>query len=106
MTLPKKARLDSLLEWGYRHHIIVPRLAKASFKARVSSSPVHVNWKDGIKLVSIGNSHIDAAWLWRKEDTRKKKINVTFDRALLHMNMYPEFTYTQNQAVYYAWTKE
>lgn len=106
MTLPQKTRLEALLEWGYKHHFIVPLLMRGSFKARTKNAPVLVNWNKGIKLLSIGNSHIDAAWLWRKEDTRKKKINVTFDRALLHMLMYPEFTYTQNQAVYYAWTKE
>nr|MDO8111733.1 glycoside hydrolase family 38 C-terminal domain-containing protein [Candidatus Sigynarchaeota archaeon] len=106
MTLPKKSRVESLLEWGYKHHFIVPGLMKNSFKARVANSPVFVDWKEGIKLTCIGNSHIDAAWLWRKEDTRRKKINVTFNRALHHMEMYPEFTYTQNQAVYYSWIKE
>ncbi|MBN2153772.1 MAG: hypothetical protein JW839_20105 [Candidatus Lokiarchaeota archaeon] len=106
MTLPKKTRLESLLEWGYKHNFIVPRIMGGSFSARTANSPVLVDWKNGVKLLSVGNSHIDAAWLWRKEDTRTKKINVTFDRALLHMSMYPEFTYTQNQAVYYAWTKE
>ncbi|MEX2755448.1 MAG: alpha-mannosidase [Candidatus Sigynarchaeota archaeon] len=106
MALPKKTRLEWLLEWGYRHNLIVPRIMRGSFKARTANSPVLVDWKKGVKLLSVGNSHIDAAWLWRKEDTRTKKINVTFDRALLHMSMYPEFTYTQNQAVYYAWTKE
>jgi alpha-mannosidase len=106
MTLPEKTRAESLLEWGYKHKFLVPRLMRSSFKARTANSPVQVDWNKGIKLLSIGNSHIDAAWLWRKEDTRTKKINVTFDRALLHMAMYPDFTYTQNQAVYYAWTKE
>nr|MDO8088901.1 aldehyde ferredoxin oxidoreductase C-terminal domain-containing protein [Candidatus Sigynarchaeum springense] len=106
MTLPEKTRLESLLEWGYMHNFIVPRLMRGSFKARTANSPILVDWNKGIKLLSVGNSHIDAAWLWRKEDTRTKKINVTFDRALLHMSLYPEFTYTQSQAVYYAWTKE
>ncbi|MEX2716503.1 MAG: hypothetical protein Q6370_009410, partial [Candidatus Sigynarchaeota archaeon] len=106
MALPKKTRLELLLEWGYKHNFIVPRIMRGSFKARTANSPVLVDWKKGVKLLSVGNSHIDAAWLWRKEDTRTKKINVTFDRALLHMSMYPEFTYTQNQAVYYAWTKD
>ncbi len=106
MTLPEKTRLESLLEWGYKHNILVPRIMRGSFNARTANSPVLVDWNKGVKLLSVGNSHIDAAWLWRKEDTRTKKINVTFDRALLHMSMYPEFTYTQNQAAYYAWAKE
>lgn len=106
MTLPKKTRLERLLEWGYRHKALVHHIMRGSFKFRMKKSPFLVDWKKGIKLLSIGNSHIDAAWLWRKEDTRTKKINVTFDRALLHMAMYPDFTYTQSQAVYYAWTKE
>jgi alpha-mannosidase len=106
MTLPEKTRLESLLEWGYKHKFLVPRIMRSSFNARAGNAPVRVDWKTGIKLLSIGNSHIDAAWLWRKEDTCTKKINVTFDRALMHMAMYPEFTYTQNQAVYYAWAKE
>ncbi|HME55151.1 MAG TPA: glycoside hydrolase family 38 C-terminal domain-containing protein [Candidatus Lokiarchaeia archaeon] len=106
MVLPKKTRVERFLEWSYRHHMIVSHIVRGSFRFRTKGSPFLVDWNKGIKLLSIGNSHIDAAWLWRKEDTRTKKINITFDRALLHMNMYPEFTFTQNQAVYYAWTKE
>jgi len=105
MTVHEKKRFDHILEYGYRHSIIVPSICRNHFKALVLGAP-EVRWDSGIKLLSVGNSHIDAAWLWRKEDTRQKKIDETFSNALRHMAMYPSFTFTQNQAVYYAWTKE
>lgn len=110
MVLPEKTKWESLVEWAYKHNFLVNTINRRLFKARVSKSDIPVSWKgdDALKIVSIGQSHIDAAWLWRKEDTKTKKINYTFDRALMHMKMYEDrdFTYTQNQVVYYDWVKK
>jgi alpha-mannosidase len=56
--------------------------------------------KVAIRLV--GNSHIDAAWLWPWTET----VDVTrrtFATALQLMHEYPRYTYTQSAAAYSEW---
>ncbi len=105
--LPPRNFLEKFIEWAFQHS---PRLASfglnRSWKFKTASVKVLVGGEGGVTVISIGNSHIDAAWLWRKQDTLHKKLPVTFARALHHMNKYPLFTYSQNQVVYYAWMKE
>jgi alpha-mannosidase len=121
MTVPKRNFIENLSEFLYRKDIIIRSINRKDIKRRLLGCSLPVGWKlqtsdpisegehnlrdQSIKIASIGQSHIDAAWKWRKEDTRIKKITVTFDRALAHMNMYPDFTYTQNQVIYYEWAK-
>jgi alpha-mannosidase len=50
----------------------------------------------------VGNSHIDAAWLWPWTET----VDVTrrtFATALQLMHEYPKYTYTQSAAAYSEW---
>lgn len=49
-----------------------------------------------------GNAHIDAAWLWPWTET-VDVVKRTFSTALQLMNEYPDYTYTQSAAQYYAW---
>ena len=53
---------------------------------------------------SIGQSHIDAAWKWRLHQTHDKCIK-TFSNAVKHMEMYPDFHYSQSAPQYYEWVK-
>ncbi len=53
-------------------------------------------------LVFASNAHIDAAWLWRKAETKEVCKN-TFSSVFNIMNRYPDFTYTQSSACYYEW---
>jgi alpha-mannosidase len=48
------------------------------------------------------NAHIDAAWLWRRQETQAVCKN-TFSAVDSIMNLHPEFTYTQSTACYYDW---
>ena len=52
----------------------------------------------------VGQSHIDVAWLWTLKETAKK-CGRTFSTALQLMNEYPEFKYTQSQALLYKLTR-
>jgi len=54
---------------------------------------------------SIGQSHIDAAWKWRLAETHQK-VYRTFDQAVRHMELYPEFTFSQSQPAFYEWILE
>lgn len=53
----------------------------------------------------IGQSHIDMVWLWRLQETTRKCAR-TFSTALRLMEEFPEFSFTQSQALLYELTKE
>ena len=50
----------------------------------------------------VGNSHIDAAWLWPWTET-VDTVKRTFGTALQLMYEYPDYHYTQSAAVYNEW---
>ena len=53
----------------------------------------------------MGHSHIDSAWRWPfKESVRKT--SRTFSTVMRIMEQYPEFVYTQGQALLYSFVKE
>ena len=51
------------------------------------------------KIDLVGNSHIDAAWLWPRSETIDV-VHRTFTTALQLMNEYPNYTFTQSAAQY------
>lgn len=53
----------------------------------------------------VGNTHIDAAWLWRKSETIEVCKN-TFENAIQLMQKYPDFTFSQSSSYYYKWMEE
>ena len=54
----------------------------------------------------VGQSHIDCAWMWRFEQTRKKA-QVTFKKAILHAMMFPEtFCYALSEPLLLEWIKK
>lgn len=55
-------------------------------------------------LYITGHSHIDAAWLWPRNETREKILR-TFSTILKYMEHY-DFTYVQSSAKYYEWIEE
>ena len=50
----------------------------------------------------IGNSHIDAPWLWPWQEAMSV-VHSTFRSALDRMNEYPDFTFTASSAQFYEW---
>ncbi len=56
------------------------------------------------EVVMDGHSHIDVAWLWRIQESERKSAR-TFSNNLLLMDLYPEFTFTQSQAILYDMVK-
>lgn len=65
--------------------------------AIVKNSNVHVR--------TVGQTHIDVAWLWRVKHTREK-IARSFSTALRLMEEYPEFIFMQSQPQLFAYLKE
>ncbi|HME52402.1 MAG TPA: glycoside hydrolase family 38 C-terminal domain-containing protein [Candidatus Lokiarchaeia archaeon] len=58
-----------------------------------------------LNMLAVGQSHLDAAWRWRKKQTILKA-KATFSKALRHMKEYPRFTFAQPSPCYYEWMKE
>ncbi|KAL1921492.1 uncharacterized protein VTP21DRAFT_11208 [Calcarisporiella thermophila] len=59
----------------------------------------------GHRINAIGNCHIDTAWLWPYDET-KRKIARSFARQLRLMEQYPEFKFTASQAQQFEWLDE
>jgi alpha-mannosidase len=53
----------------------------------------------------IGHSHIDVAWLWTFRET-VRKCGRTFSTALRLLEEFPEFKFTQSQALLYQFTRD
>ncbi|QGH33636.1 alpha-mannosidase [Gracilibacillus salitolerans] len=57
------------------------------------------------KVVTIGHSHIDMAWLWRLKDTREKASR-TFATVLHLMRQYPEYRFLHTSPQLYKFLKQ
>lgn len=52
-----------------------------------------------------GHSHLDTAWLWPVEETKRKAAR-TCSNALSMMKLYPEYRFIQSTVLYMRWLKE
>ncbi len=57
------------------------------------------------KIVGIGHSHIDMAWLWRLQHTREKAQR-TFATVLNLMRQYPDYKYMHSSPQLYKYLKD
>lgn len=57
------------------------------------------------KILLTGHAHIDLAWLWPVEETRRK-VRRTFSSVLRLMDDYDDFTFNQSSAQVYAWIEQ
>jgi alpha-mannosidase len=58
-----------------------------------------------IDLIAIGHAHIDVAWLWTLEQTRRKAEH-TFHTVLRLMEQFPNYQFTQSQPQLYAFIEQ
>ena len=58
-----------------------------------------------VDIHMIGNSHMDAAWLWPWTET-VDTVHRTFGTSLQLMNEYPQYRYSQSTAQYFEWMQE
>ncbi|KAI8992140.1 galactose mutarotase-like domain-containing protein [Mycotypha africana] len=56
-------------------------------------------------ITAVGNCHIDTAWLWPYDET-KRKIARSWSSQLDLLNRYPEYIFTGSQVQQYEWLKE
>ncbi|MCB8932034.1 MAG: glycosyl hydrolase-related protein [Fimbriimonadaceae bacterium] len=56
-------------------------------------------------LTPVGHAHLDTAWLWPLEITRKKMAHTTATQLAL-MEEYPEYVFVHSQASQYEWLEK
>ncbi len=64
-----------------------------------------INWSAQSKVMLTGHSHIDVAWLWRIQESIRKSAR-TFTNVTSLMDVFPEMTFGQSQAVLYQMMKD
>ena len=57
------------------------------------------------ELSAVGQAHLDTAWLWPLEESRRKARR-TFATQVRLMAEYPEHVFAASQAQHYAWVRE
>ena len=57
------------------------------------------------RCMAIGHAHIDTAWLWRIDETRRKCVR-SFATALRNIERFPHFRFLCSQAQQYQFVKE
>ncbi|KAL1936531.1 hypothetical protein VTP01DRAFT_665 [Rhizomucor pusillus] len=57
------------------------------------------------QITAIGNCHIDTAWLWPYDET-KRKVARSWSTQVELMDRYPEYVFTGSQTQQYEWLRE
>lgn len=57
------------------------------------------------KVVPVGHAHLDTAWLWPIEITKKKMAHTAATQLQL-MDQYPEYVFAHSQASQYEWVEK
>ncbi|KAI7866274.1 glycosyl hydrolases family 38 N-terminal domain-containing protein [Spinellus fusiger] len=65
----------------------------------------HKNGQGQHKVTALGNCHIDTAWLWPYNET-KRKVARSWSSQLNLMDRYPDYIFTASQAQQYDWLKD
>ena len=78
---------------------------REAFKRAEEALPESHPLVQQFSIFLLGQSHIDAAWLWRRYNT-VEKCRFTFTQAIDHIKKYPAFIYAQSAPQYYLWTDD
>ncbi|MFB6491380.1 MAG: alpha-mannosidase [Thermoproteus sp. AZ2] len=87
---------------GYRE--ARPNFEEALKRLRGRLAELRAKYGKRGALAAVGHAHIDAAWLWPFEETRRKALR-TFATVLTLMSKY-DFKFIQSSALYYKWAEE
>lgn len=71
----------------------------------ITSSLLKVKSSNQFNIYAIGHSHLDLAWLWPYDESKKKAVR-TITNALYLLDRYPSFKYSISQAKQLEWIKE
>jgi alpha-mannosidase len=62
-------------------------------------------WRRSQVLHMIGNAHIDPVWLWQWPEGYQE-VRATFQSAVDRLDEYPDFVFTCDSALFFAWVEE
>lgn len=84
-----------------------PQVRKSIAEARkyYLSKISAIDWSAQSKIILTGHSHIDVAWLWRIQESIRKSARTFMNVASL-MDVFPDMTFGQSQAVLYQMMKD
>ncbi|OMJ20724.1 Alpha-mannosidase [Smittium culicis] len=74
------------------------RKVSKAFLEQESSSATH-------QITTIGNCHIDTAWMWTYDETRRK-VARSFATQLNLLERYPDYKFTASQAQQFEWLEK
>jgi len=89
---------------GYRVETDTSRYSRATSTLLVGLAKLAQRYGKRGKMIGVAHAHIDAAWFWDFEETRKK-VARTFS-TVLNLMKKNEFHYIQTTPLYYEWYKE
>ena len=92
--------LDTRDPLGERFYASVPE-AHAILKEGIARSGAPL----GVQITAIGHAHIDVAWLWTLDQTRRKA-GRTFHNVIRLMEQFPEFHFVQSQPQLYDFVRQ
>ena len=96
---------DSLHMVDYDFEDAQVRASIAAASAFLDEAMKKIPYLPPCEVVMDGHSHIDVTWLWRIQESERKAAR-TFSNNLLLMDLYPQFTFTQSQAILYDMCKK
>ena len=100
-----KALDDSLHIVDFDFDDIQVRSSVRTASAFLDKALSEIRYSAQAKVFMDGHSHIDVAWLWRVQESERKSAR-TFINTLSLMDTYPDYTFTQSQAIIYDMVKE
>eukprot|EP01041_Mallomonas_annulata_P002668 gene2668-5247_t len=79
--------------------------AFASSSESKSKSVISNSFKLSHSITAIGHCHIDTAWLWPYNETRRK-IKRSWSTQISLMKQYPQYVFVASQSVHWEWIRE
>lgn len=91
--------LDTLEPFDHRFYQSVPA-ALGALRAGIEAAGMPLD----VEIIAAGHAHIDVAWLWTLDQTRRKA-GRTFHSVLRLMEQFPDYHFTQSQPQLYAYVQ-
>ena len=95
-------KIVDLQDGGGKHYRDSIRQAREALAEGLPEFPADV--RDG-RMLLVGHTHIDTAWLWPIRET-KRKCARTVSSMLKYLEEYPDFLFSYSQPQQYAYLKE
>lgn len=95
-----RALNDACNQWARRGPEAAPQMRK-----RLRDALNSLSGEVPHRITAVGHAHLDTAWLWPLEVTRKKMAHTTAIQLNL-MERYPEHVFAHSQASQYEWLEQ